>query len=244
GLDGSIPWPDLLAELPTAASPVVVWLLDGTKHDELKHLDALIEALPEDSHVVYVSTCTVYGNADAALCSEETALSLLAPHARLKASGESALDDAKISATVLRLGALYGPDPRHLRKDRIETWLQEAHEQRRVTVPDATHWRGWLHRTQAARALHAAADGRVRGVFNVASANATFADAVAAAADLFDAQVTDAAAPDPLNYRIDANKARSAGLLTALPAEDLSASTRAFAAQRWPDLMPTPEGPA
>jgi nucleoside-diphosphate-sugar epimerase len=243
GADGSMPWQDLLAELPRAAAPVVVWLLDGAKHDELEHLDRLIDVLPGDSHVVYVSTCTVYGNTDGSLCDEATTLSLLAPHARLKAAGEIVLSDAGINATVLRLGALYGPDPRSLRKDRIETWLAEAHDHGRVTVPDATHWRGWLHRNQAARALHAAARSRTVGVFNVASANATFADAVAPAADLFGAQVTDADVVDLLSYRIDASKAQSTGLLTTLPSEELSASTRALAAHRWPDVVPSLDGP-
>jgi nucleoside-diphosphate-sugar epimerase len=244
GEDGSMSWRDLLVELPPAASPAVVWLLDGAKHNELEHLDRLIDVLPRDSHVVYVSTCTVYGNTGRALCDEATTLSLLAPHARLKAAGETALGDAGIDATVLRLGALYGTDPRGLRKDRIETWLAEAHDHRRVTVPDANHWRGWLHRNQAARALHAAARDRAVGVFNIASANATFAEAVAPAADLFDAQVTDADAVDPLSYRIDASKAHDAGLLATLPGEDLPACTRAFAARRWPDVDPKFDGSA
>ncbi|MGH3972088.1 MAG: NAD-dependent epimerase/dehydratase family protein [Pseudonocardiaceae bacterium] len=244
GADGSMSWQRLLAELPTALSPVIVWLLDGAKHDELRHLDSLIEVLPDDSHVVYVSTCTVYGNTGGALCDEGATLSLLAPHARLKASGEAALNDAAIGAAVLRLGALYGADPRVIRKDRIETWLVEARDHRRVTVPDATHWRGWLHRDQAARALHAAAETRALGVFNVATANATFAGAVTPAAELFNAQIMDADLVDPLSYRIDASKARREGLLTTFPSEDLTACTRAFAAQRWPGVVPRVDGSA
>lgn len=244
GADGSMPWGSLLAELPAVASPVAVWLLDGSKHDELERLRELVEVLPDGSHVAYVSTCTVYGNVGGALCDEDTELSLITPHARLKAAGEVALRDAGVATAVLRLGALYGPDPRGLRKDRVETWLTEAEDYRRVTVPDQTHWRGWLHRNQAARALLAAARLRADGVFNVASVNATFADAVAAAVDLFGAYIVDADGVDPLDYQIDARRARSAGILTTCPDEDLAACMQAFAARSWPGAAPSVDGPA
>lgn len=231
---GSIAWADLPASLKATAAPVVVWLLDGAKHDEPARLAELIRAAPRDTHVVYVSTCTVYGDRSGEVCAEDTPLDLITPHAQVKAAGEHALAEAQISTTVLRFGALYGPDPRGVRRDRIEKWLTEARDHGTVTVPDPGHWRGWLHRDQAGRALLAAAGRRVAGTFNVSSADATFADAARSAADWFGASVVGSDSPDPLNYRIDAARARKAGLLSELPEEDLPACTTAFASTRWP----------
>ncbi|PUB30124.1 nucleoside-diphosphate-sugar epimerase [Promicromonospora sp. AC04] len=231
---GAIAWSDLPRALDETIAPVIVWLLDGAKHDEPARLAELIEAVPPGAHVAYVSTCTVYGYQPGDPCAEDTPLELLAPHARVKAAGEQALADAQISTTVLRLGALYGPDPRGIRRDRVEQWLTEARDHGTVTVPDPAHWRGWLHRDQAARALLAAARMRVAGVFNVSSADATFAGAARPAADWFAAQVVGADAADPLNYRIDSTRAREAGILSVLPDEDLPACITAFAKAHWP----------
>lgn len=230
-------WVDLLSQLPASKAPVIAWLLDGAKHDELDRLDELVAAVPGGSHVVYVSTCTVYGDAAGRTCNEDAPLRLLTPHAELKKAGEEALERADgITSTVLRFGALYGPDARGIRRDRVTKWLTEAHDSGTVTVPDPAHWRGWLHHDQAARALHAAARSRQPGVFNVASANATFADAVSTAARLFDAEIVGSDRPDPLDYRIDATRAREAGLLTEQPGEDLSSCTRAMSTKLWPEM--------
>jgi nucleoside-diphosphate-sugar epimerase len=213
---------------------VIVWLLDGAKHDEPARLAELIQAVPPGTHVVYVSTCTVYGDRSGESCTEDTPLELITPHARVKAAGEQALANAKISTTVLRFGALYGPDSRGIRRDRVEKWLTEARDHGTVTVPDPAHWRGWLHRDQAARALLAAARTRVAGAFNVSSADATFADAARPAADWFAARVVASGVPDSLNYRIDATRARETGILSERPEEDLAACTAVFARTRWP----------
>ncbi len=103
-----------------------------------------------------------------------------------------------------------------------------------TTVPEPSHWRGWLHREQAARALVRAASRRTTGVFNVASANMTFADAAGTAAGLFDASVESDGKPDPSNYQVDSTAARQCDLLDEHPAEDLPSCTRAFAGARTP----------
>ncbi|MFC8796942.1 NAD-dependent epimerase/dehydratase family protein [Promicromonospora sp. NPDC057138] len=240
GSAGTLPWQDFLALLPGEFEPSVVWLLDGAKHDESARLTELITALPARAHVAYVSTCTVYGNVGGDVCTERTPLSLITPHARIKAAGEDALGAAGVATAVLRFGALYGPDPRGLRKDRVTTWLNEASDQAQITVPHPTHWRGWLHRDQAGRALYAAAAERHLGTFNVSSSDATFTSAVRPAAELFGAAVVPGAGDDPLDYRIDSTPARVAGILTELPGEDLAGCIRAEAERRWPELFRMP----
>src|SRR6266545_85381 len=158
----SVAWPDLEALIQRQSHPSVVWLLDGAKHAETDRLAELLSWAPRGTHVVAVSTCTVYGDQRGALCTERTPLQLVTPHARIKASS------------------------------------------------------------------------RTTGVFNVASANMTFADAAGTAAGLFDASVESDGKPDPSNYQVDSTAARQCDLLDEHPAEDLPSCTRAFAGARTP----------
>ena len=228
----SIAWADLQAELRRQTQPPsAIWLLDGAKHAEVDRLAELIAWAVPGTHVVLVSTCTVYGDQQGHLCAEDVPLQLVAPHARVKATCEQMLADSGLSWCVLRLGALYGVDDRGIRADRVQKWVTQAAEAGVVTVPEPTHWRGWLHRDQAARALVRAAGQGTTGVVNVASANMTFADAAGMAAGLFGARVEGDGKHDPCNYQVDSTTARQLGILDEHPGEDLLSCT-AFATAR------------
>lgn len=228
----ALAWSELEHELKVNPEVSVVWLLDGAKHAEADRLAELLRWISPRTHLAFVSSCTVYGDQHGAVCPESTPIQLLTANARLKASCEQIIADSASSFCVLRFGALYGVDDRGLRRDRIEKWVTQAADSAKVTVPDPGHWRGWLHRDQAARALLRASQQQVTGVFNVASANLTFGAAAAAAADLFGATVKPEGAPDPLDYQVDATLSREAGLLDEHPQEGIFACTRAFAASR------------
>jgi len=231
----SLAWSDLASEIRRQSQPLpVVWLLDGAKHAEIDRLPELLGWAPPETHVVLVSTCTVYGDRHGDLCAEDAPLQLMTPHARVKAACERTLASSGLSCCVLRLGALYGTDERGIRADRIEKWVTQAARDGVVTVPEPSHWRGWLHRAQAARALVRAAGGRTTGVFNVASANMTFADAAGTAASLFEAHVEGSGESDLCDYQVDSTAARQRGLLDERPGEDVPSCTRAFAATRAP----------
>lgn len=224
----STSWPDFLAELPDHEDARVIWLLDGANDDEPERLSELLAVIRPDAAVVAVSTCTVYGNRGDELCTEELERQLLASHAKIKAGVEDALDAAPITSCSLRLGALYGIDDRAVRPDRIEKWVSQGRRDGVITVPDPDHWRGWLHRDQAARALYRAAATRSSGVFNVTTANLTFGQAVKVAAEQTGAQVRADSAPDPLSYRVDSSAAVAAGLLDELPGESIGEATAAY----------------
>lgn len=133
--------------------PTVVWLLDGAKHAELDRLQELLGWAPAGMHVVLVSTCTVYGDQAGTACDETRALDVRTAHARLKAHAEAMLAASTLTWCVQRLGALYGVDDHGVRVDRVEKWVTAAATTGKVRVPDPAHWRGWLHRDQAARSL-------------------------------------------------------------------------------------------
>lgn len=228
----STAWVDLPEAMRRRSGPFsVVWLLDGVKHEEQSRLAELLQWAPAAVHVVLVSTCTVYGDQGGRLCAEDTELQVVTAHARTKAGCERMLAESGRSWCVQRLGALYGVDDRGVRADRVEKWVTQAASTGVVTVPEPEHWRGWLHREQAARALFRAARDRVTGVFNVASANLRFGEAAAIAADRFDARVEGDGKPDPCNYRVDATAARDRGLLDERDGEDLPSAVSAFAIQ-------------
>jgi nucleoside-diphosphate-sugar epimerase len=190
----STSWPSFLSGLAESDGPCdVVWLLDGAKHAEADRLAELLAKASATTHVVLVSTCTVYGDAHGRLCDEKAALDIVTGNARAKFVCETMLAESGISSCVLRLGALYGPDDRGVRADRVEKWVTQAAREGVVTVPEPAHWRGWLHRDQAARALYRAAVEEVEGTFNVASANYTFGATpafTAAVAKILGADVT------------------------------------------------------
>lgn len=230
-------WPDFLKDLDSGHAPAVVWLLDGAKHGEHARLTELLATRP-DGHLVLVSTCTVYGARGDLLCDESTPLDLLTGHARLKASCETVLGRSTWTSAVLRLGALYGIDDRGVRADRIEKWVTQATGEHAITVPDPEHWRGWVHRDQAARALWRAAASQIPGVFNIASANLTFAQAVHTAAAMLNAKITSASETDVCSYRVDSSAALARGLLDIEPGEDIEAVTAAFVNRERPHDVP------
>jgi nucleoside-diphosphate-sugar epimerase len=223
-------WADFLEELPLRDDARVIWLLDGAKHDEAERLGELLTAASRDAAVIAVSTCTVYGDREDGLCAEGAGRRLLTAHARLKAAAEDGLAVAPVSSCVLRLGALYGIDERGVRADRIETWVSQGRRTGVITVPDPEHWRGWLHRDQAARALYRAAHRRTTGIFNVATANCTFAQAAGTAARGTGARIVADPAPDPCTFRVDSSSAFAARLLDERPGESLAEATEAYLA--------------
>ena len=226
----SIRWSDFLSGISATSGQEssIVWLLDGAKHNEQERLSELLDAAGRGIHITAASSCTVYGDAQGSVCDEDAPMQLVTANAQLKASCESALAAGDVSWSSLRLGALYGVDERGVRRDRIEKWVREAAETGTVTVPDHTHWRGWLHHNQAARAMYRAAARRSNGIFNVASSNATFAGAAAAAAAPFEARVVSSEKPDPMNYQISSEKAYADGLLDELEDESFSAEVESF----------------
>jgi nucleoside-diphosphate-sugar epimerase len=223
----SLPWSDFLAHVADQPD-AIVWLLDGAKHDELGRLTELLAVTRPGVYIAAVSSCTVYGNKHGLTCDEDASLEILTDNARLKAACEGLLNSSSLPSGMFRLGALYGPDDRGVRKDRVEKWVTEAAGSGTVTVPEPSHWRGWLFRDQAARCLYRAARNHIEGVFNVASSNHRFGEAAEFAAKPFAAKVQGDGKPDPMNYQVDASRARKAGLLDELEGEDIGAVVNAF----------------
>jgi len=226
----SLAWADFLIDM--SAHPgrqiSVVWILDGAKHRELDRLKDLLSVADEATYVAAVSSCTVYGDRRGQTCDETTPLSLVTANAKLKAACEDSLKDSSVSYGVLRLGALYGVDDRGVRRDRVEKWVTEASRDGTVTVPEPSHWRGWLHRDQAARALLRAASERIEGTFNVASSNYRLGEAATFAATPFGAAVVSDGKDDPMDYQIDSSKAVQKRLLDQLTGEDMSSTVASF----------------
>jgi nucleoside-diphosphate-sugar epimerase len=227
----SLAWADFLIDLREHAGrqTSIVWILDGAKHSELERLKELLSVADDSTYIAAVSSCTVYGDQHGKTCDETTPLSLVTPNAKLKAACEDSLEASPVCYGVLRLGALYGIDDRRVRRDRIEKWITEAAQQNTVTVPEPSHWRGWLHRDQAARALFRAASRRVEGTFNVTSSNYRFGEAASFAAVPFGATVVSDGKDDPMDYQIDSAKALQRHLLDHLEREDLPSAVAAFA---------------
>jgi len=222
-------WEDFIGELASSREPTsIIWLLDGAKHDEATFLRELLKAVDPTTYIAAVSSCTVYGDRRGQMSDEGTPIQILTSNARLKSDCENTLQQSEARCGIFRLGALYGVDDRGVRQDRIEKWVTEAAQDGRVSVPNPSHWRGWLHRDQAARTLLRAATSRVTGVFNVVTSNYTFSDIASFAAAPFGATVERDSRDDPLNYQVNAARAKVAGLLDEEDGESPDAAISAF----------------
>lgn len=221
---------ETLAGLLASSGPAsVVWLLEQ-KHGEQKLLTSLLPAIEDSgSRVVFASTATVYGDRGDGLCDESTPIDPPSEHARSKADRERQLAGSGVRHCVLRLGVLYGPDETGRRVDRTLKMIRAGRESGTIRVTGAAHWRGWLHRDQAAHAFYRAAVGEHDGVFVVAGENHRLGDVARHAAELTGAAVVETDDPDPYSYRLDAGRARSAGLLDQRDDEALFAVMQGYA---------------
>ena len=126
-------------------------------------LRAFAGALPRGSHVVYLSSLGVYGDAHGALVTEERACHPQFPRSQARLAAERAWAQAAEAAgarlAILRLAGIYGPQRNAL------TAVKRG-EARRIAKPGQVFNR--IHVADIAQAIDAAFTRAATGLFNVA----------------------------------------------------------------------------
>ena len=127
---------------------------------------------------IYASSCSVYGYTENELYDETRLVSSSYPYGISKLQGEQAvtqLIDDNFSVISLRKGTISGYSPRMRLDLIINTMFKTAMRYRTITVNNPSIWRPILSIDDAATAYIRAieANGKISGVFNVASGNYT-----------------------------------------------------------------------
>lgn len=212
---------------------VLVWMLAGDRHHEDQHLARLLDALlhPKRIRMVYVSSCAVYGCAEA-VCDENTPPHPLNAYAAVKAQCEQMVTASPLASCVLRLATVHGHPAAGELKQSVHRLLHQA-AQDSVHAYAPTNWRPFIQREDAARAFdRAIRHPYLTGTFNLARDHATFGMVAGYAAGLFGAQLhLDHKRADLRSYRVATGKALDAGLLDPEPAQDLWSSMADYAAR-------------
>lgn len=231
----SIPFTRLPSLLPGACheQSVVVWMLAGDRHHENQHLARLLHVLrnAERIRMVYVSSCAVYGRAEA-VCDERTPPQPLDAYAAVKAHCEQMVTTSPLASCVLRLATIHGHPAAGELKQSVHRLLHQA-AQGSVHVYAPTNWRPFTQREEAARAIDRAIHHpHLTGTYNLAYEHATFGMVASYAAGLFGARLhVDHSRTDPRSYLVASDKALGAGLLSPEPAQDLWTSMADYAAR-------------
>jgi nucleoside-diphosphate-sugar epimerase len=168
--------------------------------------------LAENFHgrIVFLSTCSVYGAAEAVL-DESSPTNPLSVYASTKLAAESFLIDR--NAIVFRLGTLFGLSDNYsrVRFDLVvNTLTQRAHQTGRITVFGGEQYRPLLHVRDAAQAVVAALTQTQTGVYNLSRSNWSIAELAELVARQFSGIVIERTPQyfeDNRNYRVSADKA-------------------------------------
>lgn len=138
----------------------------------------LCEKLPEDVHVIFMSTCSVYG-ANKNIVDETSKTNPLSAYASTKLRAEKHVLDR--NGTIFRLGTVYGLGDQfsRIRADLVVNTLTiKAFSEGEVTVFGGNQWRPVISAKDVAGYVVEACERReeVAGLYNISYKNVTISD--------------------------------------------------------------------
>ena len=168
-----------------------------------------------NGRIIFLSTCSVYGQADSWL-DEASAVNPLSLYAQTKLEAEKYLTSK--NALVFRLGTAYGLSDIHsrIRLDLAVNYMtMNAIATNALTVFGGDQWRPFIHVKDIARCIVAGLDKDWIGIYNLATSNIQINDLSRMIAEETGCEVTYAERrfADPRNYRVHTDRARQLGLL-------------------------------
>jgi nucleoside-diphosphate-sugar epimerase len=166
-----------------------------------------------NGHIVFLSTCSVYGAQDS-LLDESSPTNPLSVYAVTKLEAERYL--ANKNAIIFRLGTLFGVGDlfSRIRLDLVvNTLVVRAYRFGRITVYGGDQFRPLLHVRDAAQAIVNTLTAQHTGVFNLCAQNVRIIDLAYQVRNYFPNLViehTERKFEDTRNYRVSSNMARMA----------------------------------
>lgn len=167
--------------------------------------------------IIFLSTCSVYGQNDAWL-SESSDLNPLSLYAQTKLAAEQSL--ANKNALIFRLGTAHGLSDIHsrIRLDlAINYMTMNALTQGSLTIFGGDQWRPFVHVKDIARSIVKSLGVADTGIYNLATSNLQIKEVGQTIAQRTGCAINEAERQfsDPRNYRVTTDKANQAGLLPA-----------------------------
>jgi nucleoside-diphosphate-sugar epimerase len=177
-----------------------------------------------DGRIVFMSTCSVYGEHDKML-DEESPTNPLSVYAVTKLAAEDHLKDK--NAIIFRLGTIFGLGDNHarIRLDLVlNTLTTKALIEGKIKVFGGEQWRPLLHARDAAQAVADNLETSHTGIYNLHQENVKIIDLareVEKHVPDLEMEIVDIKFQDARNYKVSSDKARTVlGFNPKFTAED------------------------
>lgn len=169
--------------------------------------------------ILFASTCSVYGKSNSML-TESSAKNPLSLYARSKLEVEPFLVSHP-NALIYRIGTAYGASDLYSRArlDLAVNFLSfNAINEGKITYFGGTQWRPFIHVKDIAVAFVNGLNNKAKGIHNLTTENMQIKKLAQKIGQITKCKVeaTEQLFQDERNYRVDADKAKKAGLLKGL----------------------------
>lgn len=166
------------------------------------------------AHLIFASSCSVYGATNGEKVSEDSPLEPVSAYAKQKIEAEELLREyvSDFPVTIMRLSTLMGVSYRMRYDLAINMFARDIERKGEITIQGGGHWRPFLHVRDAARAFLLAAENPDKpGIYNVGGEHNCYQmDAVARLLEQFGNVEVSYAAKDLRSYNVDFSKVRRA----------------------------------
>lgn len=168
------------------------------------------EQMPKNKHLIFLSTCSVYGAQDGIL-DEESPTNPLSSYASTKLRAEKHVLD--VGGTIFRLGTVYGVGDNYsrIRLDLVLNVLTfKAVTEGTITVNGGEQWRPIISVKDIAGYIREACINRKTGIFVLAHSNTTISElgnVVSKRVPGTEIVITELSFQDARNYRVSNKKA-------------------------------------
>lgn len=176
-----------------------------------------------DGRIVFLSTCSIYGQSDDWL-DESSEVKPLSLYAQTKFQAEKYLGNK--NAIIFRLGTAYGLSDVHsrIRLDLAVNYMtMNAIKKGALTVFGGDQWRPFIHVKDIARCVVESLNKEWTGIYNLATSNLQINELARLISEETGCQVNYAERQfaDPRNYHVHTDKAREIGLLKSTTQYDV-----------------------
>lgn len=189
--------------------------VDPQLTNEINHIAIknICEQLPEDKHVIFMSTCSVYG-AQTEMLDEESSTNPLSSYASTKLKAERYVTER--NGTIFRLGTVYGLGDTYsrIRLDLVVNVLtMKSVYDKKINIFGGEQWRPLICVKDIAGYIEEAVTRDIRGTYILSEGNYTMkmlGELISGMPEFEDVEVeyTDISFEDARNYMVDNEKSR------------------------------------